>query len=246
MAVLYQNNPTQSFYGHSIGILVLDVAYPCVPGNVNNATTFEFPVRYKVVKNVTSGKLIYRENSDLIQPFIDAAKELQDEGVQAITGACGFMALFQKEVAAELDTPVFLSSLLQIPFIYQMLGMKKTIGVISADASVLTDDFFKSVGVLENTKLAIAGMEDKPEFVGSILKRKGSLDSEVIKEEALDVARELKQNNDDLGAILLECSDLPPYTHAIQEEVNLPVFDYVSMINYVYSAMVKRPYLGYL
>lgn len=246
MTALYQNNPKQCFYGQSIGILVLDVQYPCVPGNVANATTYNFPVRYKVVKGASVERLLWEKDKNLIQPFIDAALELQEEGVGAITGACGFMALFQQEVARELDIPVFLSSLLQLPFINQILGLKKRIGVISADASALTDEFFKAVGVQEGTRLALAGMENQPEFSGAILKQKGTLDSQLIEKEVVQVAKELKEKHDDLGAILLECSDLPPYSHAVQQAVNLPVFDFISMINYVQTAIIKHPYHGFM
>lgn len=246
MTVLHQKNPNQCFYGHSIGILVLDVKYPCVPGNVANATTYDFPVRYKVVKNASTERLLWEKDESLIQPFIDAALELQEEGIGAITGACGFMALFQQQVAAQLDIPVFLSSLMQVPFINQMLGGKKRIGVISADASALTNDLFKAVGVLEETKIALAGMENHSEFSGAILKRKGTLESKLIEEEVVAVALALKEEHKDLGAILLECSDLPPYAHAVQKAVNLPVFDFISMINYVHASMIKRPYYGFL
>jgi hypothetical protein len=246
MTIYRQHNANQCFYGYSIGILVMDAKYPCVPGNVANATTYHFPVRYKVVKNASAERLIWEKDKSLIQPFIDAALELQGEGVGAITGACGFMALFQQEVARELDIPVFLSSLMQIPFINQMLGKKKLIGVISANASALTKEFFKSAGVLEDTKLDLAGMEDKPEFFSAIFKQKGTLDSQLIQDEVVQVARDLKKRNDDLGAILLECSDLPPYAYAVQQEVNLPVFDFISMINYVQTAIVKHPYHGFM
>ena len=246
MAILYQKNPNQCFYGVSIGILVLDVKYPSVPGNVANATTYRFPVRYKVVKGASVERLLWEKDKALIQPFVDAALELQDEGVCAITGACGFMALFQKEVARALDIPVLLTSLLQIPFIDQILGGKKRIGVISADASALTDEFFKAVGVSEDVKIALAGMEDQPEFSGAILKSKGSLDSQLIEAEVVEVARNLKAGHDDLGAILLECIDLPPYAHAVQQAVGLPVFDFITMINYAQAAMVTHPYRGFM
>jgi aspartate/glutamate racemase len=246
MTVLHQKNPNQCFYGNSIGILVLDVKYPCVPGNVANATTYSFPVRYKVVKGASTERLLWEKDKSLIKLFIDAALELQNEGVGAITGACGFMAFFQKEVAERLEIPVFLSSLLQVPFVYQILGGKKRIGVISADASALTPDFFKAAGVSEETPLAIAGMEHQEEFSSAILKRKGTLDSQLIEQEVVQVARELMAEHADLGAIILECSDLPPYAHAVQREVDLPVFDFITMINYVHSALVRHPYMGFL
>ena len=94
---------TQSWYGESIGILILDAAYPCVPGNVGNATTFPFPVRYQEVRGASLDRLINRADPSLAAPFVEAAVELRNRGAKAITGACGFMALFQREVAAAVD-----------------------------------------------------------------------------------------------------------------------------------------------
>jgi len=113
---------SQSWYGESIGILILDAAYPCVPGNVGNATSYPFPVRYHEVEGASIDRLLNQCDPTLAGPFIAGALELQARGVKAVTGACGFMAIFQPQVAAALDIPVFLSPLLQIPFIAQITG----------------------------------------------------------------------------------------------------------------------------
>jgi Asp/Glu/hydantoin racemase len=243
--VTYQTkNKKQSWYGESIGILILNAAYPCVPGNVGNASTFPFPVRYKVVKEASIERLLKKRDKSLIQPFIETAIELQEEGVKAITGACGFMALFQQEVSDAVDVPVFLSSLLQIPFIYQIT--RQRIGIITADSTSLTAEHFTSIGVNKELPLAIKGMEDREEFREAILEEKGSLDSERIEEEVIHVAKELITEHIDIGAILLECSDLPPYAHAIQQEVNLPVFDFITMIEYVHAGLVRKKFHGFM
>jgi len=244
MAFFQVKNKKQSWYGESIGILILDAAYPCIPGNVGNASTFPFPVRYKVVKEASIERLIKKRDKTLVQPFIDAAIELQQEGVKAITGACGFMALFQREVSDAVDVPVFLSSLLQIPFIYQI--KKQKIGIITADSKSLTPEHFISVGVNKEIPLLIGGMEDQKEFREAILEEKGALDSDLIEREVVDVAKKLITKNPDIGTLVLECSDLPPYAHAIQKEVNLPIFDFTTMIQYVHTALVRREFQGFM
>ena len=246
MSLYRVNNPRQSWYGESIGILILDAAYPCIPGNVGNASTFPFPVRYKEVAGASIDRLLNQRDATLVQPFIDAAKALQDEGVKAVTGACGFMALFQRQVAAVLDIPVFLSSLLQIPFIHNTVAPGRPIGVISANAEALTPHHFESVGVAPTIPLAIAGMQDQAEFRSAILEEKGTLDSARIEAEVVQVAKSLLQRHPLVGAILLECSDLPPYAHAVQQAVRLPVFDFITMIQYVHAAVVRRPYHGFM
>lgn len=234
----------QCWYGESIGILILDAHYPCVPGNVGNATTFPFPVRYKVVKDASIERLLTQRDPSLVEPFIHAALELQREGVKAITGACGFMALFQREVSAECRIPVFLSSLLQVPFILQILPKGRRVGVITADSRALTPGHFDSVGITPKMPLAVGGMEGQTEFREAVLQERGTLDSDLIRDEVVSVARKLIRDFPDIGAILMECSDLPPYASTVQAETQLPVFDFITMIHYVHSALARRPYEG--
>lgn len=246
MTVFHVRNKLQSWYGESIGILILDAAYPCIPGNVGNASTFDFPVRYKVVKNASIDRLLNQRDPSLLDPFIEAARELQDEGVKAITGACGFMALFQRQVADAVDIPVFLSSLLQVQFIYQMLPRGRKIGIISADSSALTLEHFSSVGIAPDVPLILGGMENQKEFREAVLLEKGTLDSDQIQHEVVEVAEQMVYKDPDIAVILLECSDLPPYAAAVQAAVNRPVFDFITMIQYVHSALVRRPFNGFM
>jgi Asp/Glu/hydantoin racemase len=246
MTVYRVQNKSQSWYGESIGILILDAAYPCVPGNVGNASTYNFPVRYKVVKNASIDRLLNQRDPALLDPFIDAARELQAEGVKAITGACGFMALFQRQVADAVNIPVFLSSLLQVRFIWPMLPKGRKIGIISANSSVLTPEHFAGVGITPDIPLVLGGMENQVEFRDAVLLEKGTLDSEQIEREVVEVAEQMLRQHADIGAFLLECSDLPPYAAAIQAAVNRPVFDFITMINYVHSALVRKPFQGFM
>lgn len=239
-------NKERSWYGESIGILVLNTAYPCVPGNIANASTFPFPVRYKEVKDATTESLVNQMDESLLKGFIDAAIELQKEGVKAITGACGYMALFQKEVADLVDIPVFLSSLLQIPFIHRTLKNSQKIGVICANASSLTKRHLESVGVGPEIPIVVAGMEKQKEFREAISEEKGTLDSCAIEKEVLSVVNTMIRDHPGIGALLLECSDLPPYAQAVQNEFSLPVFDFFTMINFVHTAVVRKKFDGFM
>lgn len=246
MAIYSVKSKSRSWDGESIGILILDAAYPCVPGNVGNATTFDFPVRYREVRGASIARLLRERDPKLLEPFIEGARTLEAEGVRAITGACGFMALFQREVAASVDVPVFLSSLLQVPFIHQTLKPGRTIGVITADATCLTGEHFANVGVSKEIPLVIRGMEDKDEFRTSVLEEKGTLDSSLVEREVADVAKRMVSEHPDVAAIVLECSDLPPYARTVHEATGRPVFDFITMIRHVHSALVPRVYEGYM
>ena len=244
MTIYKRRNERASWAGETIGILVLNNNYPYLPGNVQNATTYDYPVRYAEVHGATSDRLLYEADPALVEPFVDAAKQLEADGVGAITGACGFMALFQHQLQAAVSIPVLASSLLQIPFIYAITG--KRIGVITADSSCLKPEHFTGAGVSEDIPLAIGGMENNAAFVKAILNNGGELDDDAVCKGVVELARNLKNSHDDLGALLLECSDLPPYAHAIQSAVDLPVFDFITMIDYVHRSLRREPYQGYL
>ena len=94
--------------------------------------------------------------------------------------------------------------------------------------------------------MKVAGLENCEHFYKSILAENGELDSEKIKGEVVRVAVELVNGDEKIKAILLECSDLPPYAFDIQEAVNLPVFDFTTMINYVFSALIRRRFKGFM
>ncbi|NTG48178.1 aspartate/glutamate racemase family protein [Agrobacterium rhizogenes] len=242
MTVYTVTRKTQSWYGEQIGILILDAAYPCVPGNVGNASTYTYPVRFQEVRGASIDRLLNQRDPALKEAFVEAALELQSRGVKAITGACGFMAYFQEEVAAALDIPVFLSSLMQVPFMHALCG--SSVGIITANASRLTPRHFKACNIPDGIPLAIAGMEDQTEFRQAILEEKGTLDSAEIEREVTQVARRLVGEHPEVRSILLECSDLPPYAHAVQAATGRPVFDFITMINYVRQSIAHRPYVG--
>ena len=244
--MIYKANKRQVSYGEAIGILLMESYMPFPPGDVGNATTFPFPVRYQVVRGASVEALIVRADPSLLEPFVNAGMELAKEGVRAITGDCGYMVVFQKELARRLPVPVFMSSLLQVPFISRMLKPEQEVGVIVANSRALTDKHLKAAGIDESIHVRVAGMEDQPYFRRAILDEGGELDFDRVEKEVVNKSRKLVAKYRKIGAILLECSDLPPYAAAVQEAVRLPVFDFVTMINYVFSAVVRQRFQGFL
>jgi len=230
----------QASYGEAIGILLLDTSFaPYIPGDVANATTYSFPVRFKKVNGLTVERM-FNKDVRFLDNIINTGKELVEEWVKAITGDCGFMALFQREMAKQLEVPVFLSSLLQLPFLTRIIGEGQKVGIITANSKILDDALLREVGIEDMNSVYIKGVEDKEYFRKAILEEVGWLDSEKVEKEVVSAAKEMVKEDSKIKVILLECSCLPPYGAAVQEAVNLPVFDFVTMINYVYSAVVKK------
>ena len=233
-----------NIYGQAIGILCIESWFPKIPGHIKNASTFNFPVKYKVVKGATIERVVEKSDPRLLKPFKDAARELEKEGVKAITGSCGFLAIFQRELAEAVNIPVFTSSLIQVPLIYRMLGKNNSVGIITAMKRTLMEKHLEAVGI-KSIPLRIVGMEDQEEFYNVIIKlKKDTMDIEKIRSEVVEVASNLVKQNPDVGAVVLECTDLPPFAAEIQKATGLPVFDIVTLTNMVYHAVVQKRYTG--
>lgn len=241
----YHRKKGQVSYGEAIGIILLDSEAPFIPGDVANATTYDFPVRFQRVEGLTVQKMMDHDKSSL-EKVIQAAELLKKEGVRAITSDCGFMALYQKELREKLEIPVFLSSLLQIPFIGEIIPYGRKIGIVTANGRSLTEDVIRMCGIEDVENLVITGLENEPNFSSAFLEEEGFVDTEKVEEEVVGKAVQLQRENPDIGAILLECSVLPPYAGAVQRATGLPVFDFVTMINYVFSAVVRESDRGFM
>ena len=243
--MIYRTKSGQVSSGEAIGILLLDTSVPFIPGDVANATTYSFPVRYQKVQGFTVARALGKDPA-VFDNLLKAARDLCRQGVRAITGDCGFMAVHQKKLAAELDVPVFLSSLLQLPFILNIVGPSAKVGVITADSHSLDESLLKEIGSAPVSRLVVRGLEDQKYFYEFGIAETGHLDAEKVETEVVTTARQMIAAHPEMRAVLLECSLLPPYAAAVQEALGLPVFDYITMIDYVFSAVVKRRFDGFV
>lgn len=110
-----------------------------LPGNSTNLASYPFPVKLVEVKGANTDTVILHPSQKLLEDMIQLAKELEKEGVRAITTSCGFNAIFQEALANAVDIPVFTSSLLQVPFAQALVGRDRAVGVITASASSLSE-----------------------------------------------------------------------------------------------------------
>jgi Asp/Glu/hydantoin racemase len=225
-------------YGFTVGILMLDTRFPRIPGDMGNATTFPFPVRYHRVAGASPDRVVRGGAAGLLAAFVEGARALEREGVGAITPNCGFLVKFQRELAAAVSVPVFTSSLLLVPIVHRMLAPSRRVGVLTVNAASLTSEHLEGAGIGPDVPLAIAGMEGEKEFTRTLLGDELELDVDLAREEHVRVARRLIAEHPDVGALVLECTNMPPYTGDIQRETGLPVFDVVSLVRMAHDALV--------
>jgi aspartate/glutamate racemase len=217
---------------------------PFIPGDLNNANTFGFPVRYLSVSGVSGADVLSGSDPSYEKLFVDAAQRLEAEGVRAITGNCGFMGTYQDAVADAVSIPVFMSSLMQAPLLTRMLGTRKRLGVMVANFAGVTDHLLATSGINDPNRVVLKGLEDRAHFNEVIIQEVGTLDESLMSGEVVETALQMVRDDPSIGAFLLECSDLPPYSAAVSLATGLPVYDWAGFIRYVHDAAVPRTYRG--
>jgi hypothetical protein len=236
------------YYGAPIGILLLDeqleAHYPA--GSVGNASTWSAPARYKTVPGFKFNRLLGPYSEELEASITQSAADLVREGAQLLSSNCGFMIRYQEAVRAAVDVPVLLSSLLLAPFIDRMLPRDKVLGVVTASKSSLTPADWMAAGFSSDPeRVVVAGLEECPAFSGAILTGERGLDVEAVEAETVGAAVGLIKSRPDVGALLLECSELPTYAAAVQRATRLPVFDFSSMVEFFVRGLKRQPFGGF-
>jgi hypothetical protein len=231
----------KAIYGAPLGILMLEARFPRIPGDMGNGTTWPFPVLYRVVSGASPEKVVLNGAAGLLPDFVDAAKDLVRLGAEAITTNCGFLALFQKELAAEVGVPVATSSLMQVPWVQATLPPGKRVGLVTVSGSTLTPAHLAGAGVPLDTPLV--GTENGKEFFRVLIKaEKDDMDVAQAERDVVEAGKELVARHPDVGAIVLECTNMPPYAAALQAEVGLPVYDIYSMITWFHAGLRPRAF----
>lgn len=240
--MIYRSIPGQVATGYRIGMLCGEWNIPFIPGDLNNANTFEFPVLYARVPGADGASILGGSPERHTEKFIAAARQLEQAGVQAITSNCGYMIAYQQAITEAVSIPVFMSSLLQAPLLLSMFAPDAKIGALVANGAAFTDVMLCAAGVADPSRVAVHGLETGPLWRATINEEHGTLDSDGLRAEVVAAALSLQQRTPGLRAILLECSDLPPYAADIEKATGLPVFDWASFIRWVHAACAPRRY----
>ena len=223
----------------TLGLIMLDTNFPRIPGDVGNPDTFDFEVVYERVQGATPARVVQANDPALLTPFLDAARTLEEKGARMISTSCGFLAVFHKQIQAAVKIPVFSSSLLQIHTAKNLVRPENKVGVITVSADSLSVRHFAGVGIDRNDVL-VAGMPSRSEFVSVFIHDKKVLDENLCRQEIVAVASDFVRKNPEIGALVLECTNMPPYAAAIRDATGLPVFDIVTLLNYGSSLLASE------
>jgi len=231
----------KAIYAAPLGILMLEAKFPRIPGDMGNATTWPFPVLYRVVRGASPERVVLNAATGLLDDFLAAAADLVSQGAEAITTNCGFLSVFQRELAAHVRVPVATSALLQVPWVQATLPPGKRVGVITVSATSLKPRHLAAAGVAADTP--VIGTEEGKEFFRVlILGEKQDMDIGLAAADILDAGRRLVARHPDIGAIVLECTNMPPYAHALRAVLGLPVYDIYSLVTWLHAGLRPRDF----
>ena len=230
----------KTVYGARLGILILDTQYPRIPGDPVNATTWPFPVLYKVVRGASPERVIRGRAEGLLDVFLEAAAELVATGADGLTTTCGFLALFQDQLAAHAGVPVAASSLMQIAPVQGLLPPGKRVGVLTANGPSLGDDHLAAAGAPLDTP--VGSTDDSCEFNRTMNLAEPMADMAACESEVLAAGRALAAAHPDLGAVVVECTRMVPFSRALSEAIGLPVYDIYSFIRWFHAGLAPRDF----
>ncbi len=222
-----------------LGILMLDTRFPRIVGDVGNAASYDYPVIFRKMEGIGSADAVaaHPDRPRVLSALKANAEALAAEGAVGLGTSCGFLALYQDDLAAVSPVPVATSALLHIK---ELKGRK--VGVITASAKNLTPAHFAAVGAPGDTP--VVGLPEDSSFVGTFLRNGLTLDRETVEREVVAAGRDLVARHPEVDTVVLECTNLPPYKLAIEMALGLPVLDVLDLLNDFYVSLGRRASAG--
>lgn len=227
--------------GAALGVLMLDTTFERLPGDVGHRSSWPFPVLFKVVDGASARRVVYRTDADLLPAFLAAGHELVAAGARLITTSCGFLALFQRELSAALPVLVASSALLQVPWLQALQPPGRRVGIITASERALAARHLAAVGVAPDTP--VAGFAPTSHFHRVIVDGEAlPLDRDQVAIELVEVASRLRLTYPEVSSIVLECTNLPPWSARLQRDTGLPIHDIRSLVLWLHAGLAPADF----
>ena len=129
---------------------------------------------------------------------------------------------------------------MQIPFIERVLQPGKRVGVLTVSAANLTEEHFVAAGADPATP--VVGTDGGSEFTRVMINDEERLDVAAAERDIFAAGDALVANHRDIGAVLLECTNMVPYARALSQRLRLPVFSIYTFVTWFQSGLVPRDF----
>jgi Asp/Glu/hydantoin racemase len=225
-----------------LGILMLEGKMAEVAGCMAGSATFPYPVVRRVVRGARP-PASPADVEALLPLYLAAARELEGEGISALTENCnGLMVLLQQRLAAAVSVPVVTSALLMVPQIHRMMPARR-IGILAFYPESVGEEVYNACGwsarEIPVAVGGVAGSEAWQEFL-----RTKEIPDRLrprLETDLVAVGRQMLAEHPDLGAFVCECTLMPPATQALREALHLPVYDILNLLDLTMRGLFRPP-----
>ncbi|MER9178378.1 hypothetical protein NKH72_33535 [Mesorhizobium sp. M0955] len=194
------------------------------PGSMSNPATYGYPIIRETVEGAWAD-IVIRGDSAFDPACIAAARRLVERGAVAITSNCGFFIRHQAAVAASVNTPVALSSLLLVPMLLRQLPRAAKLAVITADSTHCGEDLLGVDDPADRARVLIGGIEGGKLLRNALMRPPIPTDVADIETEVAACVAQLRAAHPEIAALLFECTGFPYVTPAIRLSTGLPIYD---------------------
>lgn len=223
----------------SLVILQLDTRFPRVPGDIACRETYLRPVALRVVPRAAVSAVVTRSPDGFdLRGFAEALAEDQGQGLA--TTSCGFMVYFQRHLEAFTKRQVVSSALLALPELRRRFRDAELL-VVTFDATVLQAEAYRAA--MEHFKGPVLGLEKSMHLYQVIAEDREDLDLALAEAELEDLFRKALGRHPEVKAVLLECTNLPPYKAALRRYFQGEIVDCLSVLEAALPGLVDPGYL---
>lgn len=222
-----------------LGIMVLDRKYRLVAGNAGREDSYPFPVITRTIAGLYNPPTIPVRHIDgtLSQEanrFLQCAQQLEKEQVKAIIASCGFFSAMQEIVNDAISVPLYTSPLLLIGVALSTMESRGKCGILTLFGEVLEKGYLDCIRGYERDRVVLSDMSEAHEFRRMITEDRDDVDEACLRREVLEGAERLVESDARISSIVIECSDMTPYSESIRKGLGLPVYDYFTLARIAY------------
>ncbi|MCB1396297.1 MAG: aspartate/glutamate racemase family protein [Rhodobacter sp.] len=209
--------------------MLLDTAFPRPPGDIGNPETFAGGALFETVHAATIGRVLTGDprDPDLAARFLSARDRLVARGAGIITTSCGLLVFHQERLARDCPVPFTASSLFQVPLRQAQHGQ---VGILGLLGGSITPAHLAAAGI--GGAVPVGALADDAHLL-AVLRANSpevAIDPARATQDVIAAGQMLRARAPGLDAIVLECTNLPPYQQALSEALDLPVYGFLDWL----------------
>lgn len=230
--------------GFMVGLLHIACTHPLLPGNPQNASSFDFPVLYEAVVGADAHSVM-RGDEAVAPALVAAAHRLEQAGVAAIVGICGSFAHFHGVLTGAATIPVYASILMEAEFLVSALPKSQKMLIVFADIGSDTPKLRAACGLRSHDRIKTAGCLDLTAFQPLVAGSR-RFDVAAFRDQFSRRIDDVLEEDPSIGAIMLQCGELAPFAADLQAQTGLPVHDATLLVRSVHASLTHRPPEGFM